>query len=612
MHLSEAQKSNKSTDLESQGWFLLKTRKLCRPVVCTESSEWPRNAGSLVFVWNLPEPFACSNRYFSQIRRQRSNICRSTDSKTVDKLPNWHSLLPDYLLYHNCLSSSNRQFSDLAPRKLKAPDAQNCTCGTSTLGNMKLRSRTKISTDNSSNVTANALVVLPNITRLQTPPISELSNAGSTIARKDRLLEVSSSITDTSDEEEPVDSATPTKNRPRPTVTVPAAPLTKKNLVKHQEEITSAVENASEDEGPLLPATLNARLIQARNFLLAENTDSYPGFATRVEQIENYMRKIPLEQAKLYPSIYNEVQRLLRIHRICIITGGEPPIQPRLPPQKTLEHASGPVASLLAEDGHDSEEQADPFEWTNKLDDLTHRVKQSPSGGKEAYAAIELRKLAQPLNDGLLPSAEEAYRLIDEQLTKESREINPSNGINYDQDWAFEQDFSPVSKEKKFSLDSLDSLDRWSAHPPERSRVSMLRLGEGNLMPQEMKDIDWDRDRSKLEESSIGYEDVDRGEAQLLLAETPFLQALMSEQIESDLAPSTYYCSWQCFPGEDTNADREVGAAGVKNGTEMEPVPPKPPVLMTQKFALPKPAQSRIDEALSSFCPLLQCASNIC
>lgn len=432
---------------------------------------------------------------------------------------------------------------------------------------MKLRSRTKISTDNSSTVTANTPVVFPNITRLQTPPISELSNAGSTIGRKDRLSEVSSSIKDTSDEEEAVDSATPTKNRRRPAITVPAAPLTKGNLVKHQEEITSAEEIASEDEPSSPPATFDARLVQMRNFLQAENTNSYPGFAAGLEEIEDYLRKIPLEQAKLYSSIFNEVKYLLRSHRICIAAGGESSIQPRLPSPTTAKDASRPVMSLPADDDQDLEQQADPFEWTNKLDDLTNRVKQSPRGGKTAYAEIELRKLARSLKGGLLPSAKEAYHLIDEELAKESHENKPAKKINYDQLWDFEKNLSPASKEKKLSL------DRSSGHQPAVSRATTLRLGEGSLMPQEMKDIDWDRDRSKLEENLVGYEDEDKAEAQLLLAETPFLQALMSEQIESDLAPR------------------------VKKGTESEPLPPKPPVLMTQKFALPRPAKSKIREA---------------
>lgn len=37
--------------------------------------------------------------------------------------------------------------------------------------------------------------------------------------------------------------------------------------------------------------------------------------------------------------------------------------------------------------------------------------------------------------------------------------------------------------------------------------------------------------------------------------------------------------------------------AGSKKGEGIEPVARKPAVLMTQKFALPRPAQFRIDEA---------------
>lgn len=49
--------------------------------------------------------------------------------------------------------------------------------------------------------------------------------------------------------------------------------------------------------------------------------------------------------------------------------------------------------------------------------------------------------------------------------------------------------------------------------------------------------------------------------------------------------------------------------AGVKKGTESEPLPPKPPVLMTQKFALPRPAKSKIREASGTCCPSAQCVN---
>lgn len=392
---------------------------------------------------------------------------------------------------------------------------------------MKLRPRTQRPTDNSSTVTATVPVLPPNITRLQTPPISELSNAGSTIARKNRLSELSGTLFERSDTEETINSVSPTKNRTRPTITIPTAPLTKRNLAKHQEQIDSAVEVASEDERSPPPTTPNTRLVQARNFLLAENTGSYPDFATRLELIEHFLRDIPQEKEKSLSSIYYEVKDLLRVHRLHTIAGVEPSIQRR--PHK---EAFRPVMSLPAGDDLDPEKQADPFEWTNKLDDLTERVKKSPSGGKEALSS-NIRELARPLHGGRLPSLQEAYCLINERVIKENHENKTPNEINHDRLWAFERTLQPASKERKFSL------DRWSGHPPERSTVPAIKLGEGSLMPQEMMDIDWDRDRSRLEDSLEGHEDVDRGEAQLLLAETPLLQALMSEQIENDLAAST-------------------------------------------------------------------------
>ena len=387
---------------------------------------------------------------------------------------------------------------------------------------MKLRSQTETPISNSNTATATVPVLPPDISRLQTPPISELSNAGSTVARKERLSDLSSSIIDISDPEETIDSVSPTKNKPRPTITVPAAPLTKTNLAKHQEEITSAVEAASENEpSPLL----NKRLTQVRNYLLREDVNSDPDFKSRYLQIAEYLNNHRSGRG------HKEVLQLLEHHNPHTAISKQPTSR-RSP--ITAKDSSGVALSLPAEDDHGPEEQADPFYWTNKLDDLTNRVRQSPSGSKEAFAISELLELARPLNEGHLPSPPEAYRLINEQMIMESHENKTPNQINHEQLWAFEKNLPPASKEKKFSL------DRRSGQPPGGSRVPAFKLGEGSLMPQEMMDIDWDRDRSKLEDRLARSEDVDRGEeAQLLLAETPLLQALMSDQIESDLAAST-------------------------------------------------------------------------
>lgn len=391
---------------------------------------------------------------------------------------------------------------------------------------MKLRSKFETLTGNNSTVTATVPVLPSDLSRLQTPPISELSNAGSTIARKERLSDLSTSIVDMSNPVETIDPVSPQENRRRPTITVPAAPLTKTNLAKHQGEITSAVEIASDDEPSPPSPTPNTRLAQIRNYLLTEDIDTDPEFKSRYQIIAEYLKNHRRGRGR------REVLQLLEHHNPH--TAGS--VQPT--PRRSaiaVEDSSGNVMWIPAKHRLDPEEQADPFYWNHKLDDLTDRVRQHPSGGKEAFAISELQELARPLNDGHSPSPREAYHLINEQMIKEKHQNKTPKGINHDQLWAFEKNLPPASKEKKFSL------DRWSGHSLEAGKEPAFKLGEGSLMPQEMMDVDWDRDRSRLEESLERFEDGGRGqEAQLLLAETPLLQALMSDQIESDLAASTY------------------------------------------------------------------------
>ncbi len=458
---------------------------------------------------------------------------------------------------------------------------------------MKLRSKIEMLTGNSSTVTATVPVLPPDISRLQTPPISELSNAGSIIARKGRLSDHSTSIVDKPDLVETIDPVSPTENRRRPTITVPAAPLTKTNLAKHQEEITSAVEIASEDEPSPPPPTPNTRLAQMRNYLLTEDIDTDPEFRSRCLLIAEYLKNHQRGRGR------KEVLHLLEQHNPHT-AGSEQPTPRRS--AMAVQDSSGNVTWIPAEDHLDPAEQADPFYWNHKLDDLTDRVRRHPSGGKETFAISELQELARPLNGGHPPSPREAYHLINEQMIKENHENESPEGINHNQLWAFEKNLPRASKEKKFSL------DRWSGHPPGAGREPVFKLGEGSLMPQEMMDVDWDRDRSRLEESLERFEDGDGAqEAQLLLAETPLLQALMSDQIESDLAASTYmFVSEGTLKVEDMLI-RLIGLAGVKKGGKLEPVAVREPaVLMTQKFALPRPAKSRIDEAVGQFAYLLR------
>ena len=418
---------------------------------------------------------------------------------------------------------------------------------------MRLRYRSEIPTDNSSTVAATVPVLPPDIARLRTPPISELSNAGSTIARKERLSDLSSSPVDVTDMEETMDSMSP-KERRRPKIMIPAAPLTQNNLEKHQEEITSAVEVAPEDARTLQPVAPNARIVQARNFLLAENGNTYPGFATRLEQIDDFLCEIPKEMREMHPSICHEVEGLLRRHRTQVTTVEETPT--RRPLRVVAKVALRPTISRPAEhrdaddDDEDSEDQ-DPFERTNIVADLTERASLSPSGGKNPFAPNP-RELARPVNDGRPPSTEEeeeeeeeeeAYRLINAQMIKENAQ-NESSKKNIDRErlWTFEKYVGPGKKESKLSL------ERWSGDRTngEEERAIELQLGQGALMPKEVLDFDWGRDRRLLGEDESGD---DNSDAQFLVAETPSLQALMGEQIRSDLADGALFC-WS-ISGDD-------------------------------------------------------------
>ena len=55
-----------------------------------------------------------------------------------------------------------------------------------------------------------------------------------------------------------------------------------------------------------------------------------------------------------------------------------------------------------------------------------------------------------------------------------------------------------------------------------------------------------------------------------------------------------------------------TGCVGVTEGRKMQPGPVREPaVLMTQKFALPRPAKSKIDEAAGRSLPVLPQMSSV-
>ncbi|KAM0799404.1 hypothetical protein BDR22DRAFT_910790 [Usnea florida] len=188
---------------------------------------------------------------------------------------------------------------------------------------MKLRSRSITPADPSTPSTAPVPSLPQHIPRLQTPPLSERSNAGSTTVRKDRFEDLSSSssssIADLSDTDPARDSTSPPPTTPKPSnIAVPAAPLTKGNLEKFQEEVTSSpaeLELPNEHpppppppSSPPPPASPHTRLLQAKHFLELENHTSDPLFATRLKQIDNYLNGLSQEQRERNVRVFRDVR----------------------------------------------------------------------------------------------------------------------------------------------------------------------------------------------------------------------------------------------------------------------------------------------------------------
>lgn len=407
---------------------------------------------------------------------------------------------------------------------------------------MKLRPRNKLPVNASSTVPATVPVLPPDTTRPQTPPISELSNAGSTMVREERLSDSSSSVVDDSDMEERMESMPPPTNGRNLKITVPpaAAPLTKNNLKKLSEGISSAVEIGSEGFFSSPMPSPHTRLVQARNFLRAENRNTCLGFAIMLEQIADFLHEIPEDVRGVHDSIYREVKDLLRTHRGYVRAGEQVPSPPRPKrPVTSKNWASRPPKYDGDKDNDKDKDPNDhaegPLEWTNKINTLIDIIRRDPSAHRPSVVLSHLRDLARPLNKGRLPSADEARRLITERIDKEGGRGGNNKAPDKEMKEEDDDDHDDGAGHHGGSDGKIGSL----------SGVKRMQLGRGSMMPKEVREWDWERDRRVVlndyddqdDEDEVN-EDEEEGEgpeAQLLLAETPFLQMLMAGQIRGDL-----------------------------------------------------------------------------
>lgn len=439
---------------------------------------------------------------------------------------------------------------------------------------MKLRPRNKLPVNASSTVPATVPVLPPDTTRLQTPPISELSNAGSTMVRQERLSDSSSSVVDDSDMEERMESMPPATNGRNLKIIVPpaAAPLTKNNLEKLSEGISSVVEIGSEGFFSSPMPSPHTRLVQARNFLRAENRNTCLGFAIMLEQIADFLLEIPEDVRGVHDSIYREVKDLLRTHRGYVRAGEQVPSPPRRKRPVTSKNRASRSPKHDGDKDNDKDKDPNdhaegPLEWTNKINTLIDTIRRDPSAHRPSVVLSHLRDLARPLNKGRLPSADEARRLITERIGKEGgrggnnkapeKEMEDMDDGDIEDLWSgfdddeFPPDEETEDEEEESSVEEDDDDDGAGHHGGSDGKIGSLsgvkrmQLGRGSMMPKEVREWDWERDRRVVlndyddqDDEDEANEDEEEGEgreAQLLLAETPFLQMLMAEQIRGDL-----------------------------------------------------------------------------
>ena len=385
---------------------------------------------------------------------------------------------------------------------------------------MKLRSQTETSNNNNNTVVAAPAPItpiLPPITkRLQTPPISELSNAGSTIPAKRRYLTPDSSSSPdvhVSGQDETTDPVTPTvkkngkgrnkdksKNkkrnqqksrRGRATTIIPTtttAPLTRTNLARCQEEIITF---AAEDE---------------EQILVASEDKSSPSVATRAAA-EKKRQRISMN-APTPPS--PSTTTIMTAAAPPTIAASRPIFQPFGFDHYDEFDVEEVEDKMVVEEGEGENATMDPLIFTDLFDnyDLTERVNR---GDSPHYP-----------------------------ITGDSDGID-SNGNSIDND--DNKSRNGTGKEK------VDSNSNSNSN-------SNVQLGRGCWMPKEVLDWDWRRDWAQKgnaagengdgdgdardqrgmesHETEKGKEKEEEG-AQLLVAETPFLQSVMGEQVRADL-----------------------------------------------------------------------------
>ena len=393
-----------------------------------------------------------------------------------------------------------------------------------------------------------------NISGLRKPPISERSNDGSSVMGPKVYSESEPAVpvAGTTDTTESLDQATlvspGTTSDAKAAVEIftPLARLTTQNLAKYQDAISSTTDQA---------------LLHARNFLAAEDSNSENDYRERMAGIVKLLVELVEEKQTYDQSLYKEVQHQVCVHvaKLPLLMGGG------TQPVTYAESCNGTQASKLT--------------W-NELYEVHQRAQQEERAADGfVNDGPTLQELARPLHKGKgLPSYVEATRLIIEQVEKARKDPGDSPDTESGKlgDLAQPQDVKIASpgryptpaksndelseaperpaKQAPAAGHSLPPVSMFSDSPTVKPasrlppgtmrsrdvvqglRERKLGMGGGYLLPGKLKKSNTARNLEPLEQAPGSHTTHRRNEEQLLLAETPYLQAALSRQIDMDLA----------------------------------------------------------------------------
>lgn len=364
--------------------------------------------------------------------------------------------------------------------------------------------------------------------------------------------------------------------------------LTSKNLSEHNKN-REEPKNPGEWEPP--PATVNERLIQARNFLSDEDVYSHEDFASRHQTIGKFLAKLATEKIEYDTGIFNEVQAMHRTHQ------GRMNTQNHQIPQQADDkpNSSHPL----------------PFEWTTKFFDLLSQQFAIDAGDQRQT----LRGIGKSLNpDADTPNDAEAAELLAQEVLRENCNNAAAQPPSHEENWGFASELpDETGPNHFFSLDRLPAANKtasaavavapsdrhqkmkrhiiehpyqeprpkrkkktrngraqaqspilirnqfsvpysplWDPNGPpsrrlppeelgfdehrEASREHTPELGNGDLMPNEICRFDFAHDAQMVLDAADPKETHFPGDPIFPFGETPFVQSLISKRIERELA----------------------------------------------------------------------------